>query len=384
MNQDLLELLLHEDEGVVLDFKSQQYPFANASNEQKSELLKDILGFANGWRRDQTAYILIGVEEIRGGRSRVVGVDEHLDDHSLQQFVNSKTNKPLSFSYQVCQIDNCEVGVITIDPQERPLYINRDYGKLTANLVYMRRGSSIDISRPASPDEIAKMRISQNVVRAPEIRIQFVEEMSDEIIGDRLSVLSEVCEITGENDLPNLRIDLGIQRGLMLKPNLNFYREFASFERFRRASHSFRLRVENCAEVATESSLIEVDFPKEAEVFVEKNRPCLPSTTLPITPAMEHLRSLVTGHEYAGKVDMVPGENRLSICVGTLQPGRSIFTDSITLRIESAGEHEIVANVYANNLREPLEIVLILAAEVEKGQLSKEELFQLADRAADD
>jgi predicted HTH transcriptional regulator len=43
------------------------------ADDEKSELLKDILGFANAWRR-ATAYILIGVKEVRGGRSNVVGI----------------------------------------------------------------------------------------------------------------------------------------------------------------------------------------------------------------------------------------------------------------------------------------------------------------------
>lgn len=90
MDNVLFERLLHEDESTTLDFKRDQYPFSKATEAQKSELLKDILGFANAWRRTD-AYILIGVEEVRGGRSRVVGVTEHLDDHSLQQFVHRRT-----------------------------------------------------------------------------------------------------------------------------------------------------------------------------------------------------------------------------------------------------------------------------------------------------
>ena len=102
MPQDLklLERLLHEAEGTSLDFKSAQYPFEHATDEEKSELLKDILALTNSWRRT-TAYILIGVEEVKGGRSNVVGVDRHLDDASLHQFVNGKTQRPVEFSYQV-------------------------------------------------------------------------------------------------------------------------------------------------------------------------------------------------------------------------------------------------------------------------------------------
>ena len=61
-----------------------------------SELLKDILGFANAFRRSAT-YILIGVEEVRGGKSNVNGIEavDQLDDHSVQQFVNNLVNTPV-------------------------------------------------------------------------------------------------------------------------------------------------------------------------------------------------------------------------------------------------------------------------------------------------
>ena len=50
MDNGLFERLLYEEENVTLDFKSKQYHFAKATEDEKSELLKDILGFANAWR----------------------------------------------------------------------------------------------------------------------------------------------------------------------------------------------------------------------------------------------------------------------------------------------------------------------------------------------
>lgn len=123
MQQELLEQLLYEDESNTLDFKRDQYPFGGATDDEKSELLKGIIGFANAWRRSD-AYILIGVDEVRGGRSSVVGITDHLDDHSLQQFVNSRTNRPIQFGYEVCPVDGKQIGVIRVEQQERPTYLN--------------------------------------------------------------------------------------------------------------------------------------------------------------------------------------------------------------------------------------------------------------------
>ena len=46
MTDGLFESLLHEEESSSLDFKRDQYPFVGASDDDKSELLKDILAFA--------------------------------------------------------------------------------------------------------------------------------------------------------------------------------------------------------------------------------------------------------------------------------------------------------------------------------------------------
>ena len=181
LDMKLLERLLHEAEGTSLDFKSAQYPFEQATVEEKSELLKDILAFANSWRRT-TAYILIGVEEVEGGRSNVVGVAKHLDDAKLHQFVNGKTQRPVEFSYQVIPIEATTIGVIEIPVQERPTYLNKRYGKLREQVVTIRDGSS---TRAATPDEIARMGaeeiVSSTSILEPRFRVWLVDDKGNEV-----------------------------------------------------------------------------------------------------------------------------------------------------------------------------------------------------------
>ena len=153
MNDGVMEQLLHEGESSSLDYKRDQYPFAGATDDGKSELLKDILAFANGWRHAD-AYILIGVEEVAGGRSTVIGVSNHIPENDLQQFVNSKTNRPVAFSYRAYPFEGKQVGVITIPQQDRPIYLTKNYGKLQKHVVYYRQGTSTAI---ATPDDIARM-----------------------------------------------------------------------------------------------------------------------------------------------------------------------------------------------------------------------------------
>ena len=159
------EQLLFEEESPTLDFKRDQYLFAKATEEEKSELLKDILGMANAWRRSE-AFILIGVEDVRGGRSIVYGIAaaDHLADHSLQQFVNNLTNRPVRFGYEAFGFEGKQIGIIRVEQQPRPFYLKRDFGKLKKNEVYVRRGSSTDATKPATIDEIAQMGHGSEVV----------------------------------------------------------------------------------------------------------------------------------------------------------------------------------------------------------------------------
>lgn len=177
-----IEQLLNEAEGSSLDFKRDQYPFQ--SNEEKGELLKDILAFANAWRRDD-AYILIGVDEVRGGRSRPVGVERHFDDAALQQFVNSKTQRPISFSYRVESVDEVRVGVICVPVQERPFFLRADFGRLKKNVVYVRQGSS---TSEANPDEIARMARSE--MRAPRPALSVLATVLNAHTGELLIAVS--------------------------------------------------------------------------------------------------------------------------------------------------------------------------------------------------
>jgi hypothetical protein len=199
---NLIEELLHEDEGPSLDFKRDQYVFDGASDNDRSELLKDILAFANARRRTE-AYILIGVQEIRGARSRPVGVPKHLNEANLQQFVNAKVNRPLEFRYDVVPVDGVEIGIVCIPVQrERPFYLKKDYGKLKKDTVHIRRGSSTDI---AKPDEIAKMGIGLNFIQPPRLSL-----LARHVLGRGLKVIVAIQNPSGSGPARAPRLSLQV------------------------------------------------------------------------------------------------------------------------------------------------------------------------------
>jgi len=183
LDDSVLEPLLYESEGNALDFKRDQYPFEQASEDAKSELLKDILAFANSFRRSD-AFIVIGADERDGRVVNVPGVRSHLPDAQLQQFVNSKLNRKLDFSYQVGVCRGVELGVLRIPLQKRPFHLTKDYGRLSKGVVYVRRGSSTDV---AQPDEIARMGDQTSLAGPPsDLKVRFIEWP------DKLPVLDDV------------------------------------------------------------------------------------------------------------------------------------------------------------------------------------------------
>src|SRR5437773_7319618 len=106
MDETRFRTLLLQSEGPDLDFKRDQYGFDGRTDAEKTKLIKDILTYANSWRLSD-AYILIGIEELNTGNRNPCGISpaDHIDDASLQQFVNSKTNREVKFSYEAFQYE---------------------------------------------------------------------------------------------------------------------------------------------------------------------------------------------------------------------------------------------------------------------------------------
>ena len=222
LDLNLVEQLLREEEGPTLDFKGEQYAFEGENENAKSNLLKDILAFTNAWRRS-TAYILIGVQERKGERSKVVGVSKHLDDADLQQFVNSKTHRPVEFSYQVFAIDGVKIGIIEIPVQERPRYLLKRYGKVQKGKVYLRRGSS---NSEAIPDEIAQMGATTTFEAIPQLVLQWADLERRIVLPSPFTAHSLVLD-------PRLPEDTfkssPTPRSLFQSPNLSYSKEVIDF-----------------------------------------------------------------------------------------------------------------------------------------------------------
>ncbi len=343
MDKGLFERLLYEEESHTLDFKTEQYQFVKATDEEKSELLKDILGFANAFRRSE-AFILIGVQEVRGARSDVIGIPavDHLDDHSLQQFVNNLTNRPVQFHYGAFGYDGKQVGIIRIEEQPRPVYLKRDYGALKKNEVYVRRGSSTDPTKPASPDEIALMG-QGSTPQPPELVVEFAETNRDDSLGSRIAWDAEFCRMppwesipdltTGKPSTPLEKIVVSIDPPYLL--NEKYYRELAYYELIRRLSRPVRLVVRNLGQVLAGSVRTEITIPKESGAMV------LPDSRMPTPPIKRRFLyealdtiSTIQNASYRSSEDLSISENddryRIEMDCGDIQPGRCNLVECVS------------------------------------------------------
>ena len=270
VNPNTIENLLNEDESNYIDFKQAQYRFAGASDGDKSELLKDILAFANAWRRTD-AYILIGVKEVKGGRSQVIGITDHFDDATIQQFVNSKVQKPIQFSYIAFEFEEKQVGIIKIPVQERPFYLKQKYGKLKPNVVYLRRGSS---TAEAEPDEIAKMGIalvSSTQSQIPKVDCEFANPITRTLYGKEIDVTSTVLIVNEpiQNFSPRQN-NLSIA-SIGSSPNHNFYRELYQFFEYQSLLKKVSIRFINTGNVTAFNARVEISIVEDDLLIVHKS-----------------------------------------------------------------------------------------------------------------
>ena len=286
IRSDLIEGLLFADEDASLDFKREQYAFEGADTESKSELLKDILAFANAFRRAD-AYILIGVEETRGGRSRVVGVRNHLDDAKLQQFVNSKTQLPVTFSYREASHDGLPIGVIHIPVQSRPVYATANYGKVGKEKVYLRRGSSTAI---AKPEEVVRMGAPPvDTAGQPTVTLHLVARVTGEALGDRVVVnQSTWFEVPTEEKLPDFRSGEPVGTGGFrfvaphLTANSAFYRELAAYVQTA-ACFPASLELENSSGDVIRDARLQIELAdpdRFCELLSSEDRPRMPKRNM--------------------------------------------------------------------------------------------------------
>lgn len=398
MTNEQLELLLYEEESATLDFKRDQYAFAKASEVDKSELLKDLVGFANAWRRTE-AIILIGVQEVRAGRSIVHGVSEHLDDHSLQQFVNNLLNRPLQFGYEARELDGKAVGVLRIPCQRRPFFLRRDYGKLLKEKVYIRRGSSISLDKPADLDEVASMGADPLSALGSQasFEVAFADLQHYHRLATPLAIHSEYLRLPQDSEIDSYgdapQVVNGLGRSFQIpavyslnnQPNAAFYREVARYHWFKKLFTPVRLEVKNNSSVTAGDVVIEINCAEESGFYLAdyqsaselpKSRTSFYEQRMPKVPPGGFLRS----HPGRLELEQQGVGAKLVIQCGVIQPGRSIWSDEFFVAVRGSELCSMAAVVYSSSRHEPQVIDLAISPSVAESALTLDDLYAIADK----
>lgn len=352
ITKELIESLLWEEEGSALDFKKEQYALADASDEQKSELLKDILAFTNAFGRAD-AFIMVGIEEVKGGRSRVIGVKEQLEDAHVQQFVNAKVQRPIQFSYRAAEHDGLPIGIIHVPRQRRPVYSTRNFGKVRENIVYIRRGSSTDV---ATPDEIAQMGADQFMgsVVEPRLEVQLGDRSTGRLIGTELSISSRFLNIPQRENIPYFELGPSPMPSLG-HANPDYYRELAHFTQVTQMVRPLALVLRNSGEVTAHDARLVMriaDYDRLLYLVDENDMPRVP----------ERMRDLIRSYMSSNVpvkqdvlVSRVGDTWKVEGWFGKVQPQATVWlTDNVYIGAQRSCELPLEIQVFADNLSRPM------------------------------
>ncbi|MDN3675176.1 ATP-binding protein [Flavobacterium branchiarum] len=151
INKRLLikNLLAHNDESSFYDKKRQ---LNLHSREGKAKFLKHICALSNS-NPTNNSYIVVGVED---HDNEIVG-DDFFDDSRIQNLVNAFLENPPKIQYENVPFPNLPkdkvVGLVTIKPKRKISYFKKGIHTITANSVFIRRGSN---SVPVEEGEVEK------------------------------------------------------------------------------------------------------------------------------------------------------------------------------------------------------------------------------------
>lgn len=375
MNNALLEELLNEDENATLDFKRDQYPFVGASDDQKGELLKDILAMANAWRRT-IAYILIGVDEVKGGRSIPVGISQHLNDSELQQFVNSKTQRPVTFAYQGFAFEGLQLGIIEVPIQKRPVFLKKAFGKLAANTVYVRRGSSTDV---AQLDEVASMGASDagSGERQPAFELGWANLYEREAVGPTVAVETIVLtpKLSARSLIPNNGAfgHLGVYQ--FGSSDEDYYKRLIGYTYKDSLLTAQGFYIRNTSGTAATDVLVRSRIPKieGVQLYDYDGRPEMPSKHSLLANIRPITQQLQKRPEPA--VADFPDHWELTIPFGTVLPKDTVWSAGVIyLGSMESRRIDFAIEVFAANLPAPLSFTLSVDLAVTTRPMTRDDL----------
>lgn len=365
MIDELLTALRYKSEGTDIDFKSTQYRFIGGSEDNKAEMLKDILAMANAWR-DGPGYILLGFKDQRPHPAEVVGISGTIDDAQVQQFVHGKVKPKLTFRYEEHLYEGKAVGVITIPKQKRAFYLAHAYGKLKSNVVYVRRGSSTD---EAEPPEITAMALADAGRGDMRVDLSVFTTNNDSLPDTFARSYLKFIEDFPDYEKPRQARDpfeINVSPSIW-HDNRDFWREYAEYVRVDEGLVEMKFVLLNRSEVQLSNAKLEVSIePLDGQSFQMLAGADLPEKPKNQWSPVHGIRSLpeVMGRQNAQLV--VDDGGLVPIChvrFGSLLPseeGRS--SDTLAIILLGPGKLRLRFRILAGELAVPHESERVVEA----------------------
>ncbi len=145
MDEKALHKLISGGENEFVDFK-RELKLENA--DEKAEFIKDLISLTNS--ATHKGYLIIGVDN----KSDSIGIDQ-FEEERIQQIAHTYIYPNIVLKCHSVYLDSKLIGVIEVQPTEKPHQVIRSIDRLTMHDVFIRHGSTI---AKASPSEIVRMR----------------------------------------------------------------------------------------------------------------------------------------------------------------------------------------------------------------------------------
>lgn len=375
MIDEQLTALRYKSEGTDIDFKSSQYRFIGGSEDDKAEMLKDILAMANAWR-DGPGYILLGFRDRRPHPAEVVGISESIDDAQMQQFVHSKVKHKLTFRYEEHLYEGKTIGVIMIPKQKRAFYLSHAYGKLKSNVVYVRRGSSTDEAEPPEITAMAEADAGRSNMR---VDLSILTPDNDNLPDIFARRYLQFTKKFPDYETPRQTIGpFGIDiRPLIGHDNRDYWREYAEYARLDEGLILMQFALLNRSDVQLSNAKLEVSVEPLAgqgfQMIAGKDLPEEPRNQWNPIYGVRSLPEIMARQNPQLVVDNSGVAPVCHVRFGSLLPGEEVrSSDTLAIIPLGPGKLRLRFRILAGELAEPHESDKVVEATGEIDQLDFE------------
>lgn len=372
LTKNEIDELLESAESRSLDFKEGQYQFVGCKDEtKKSELIKDVIAFANTHRMHD-AFILIGVREVKNGTSIVVGINDHLSDSDIQQFINSKTTRPVKFSYETAQYEDRNIGVIRIDKEQpRPITVKTKYGACIPDRAYIRRGSSTGEATPEEIYQMASATLEAQSKRNSQLSI-FLYDAKQEEKFEKVEVDRKFLRFEGK--IPQYSSNSYVSAA---GENRRFYEDCAKFLHEQSLALKLAFGVHNSGTGSANDVVIKLRFISEGDIAV------ICDDDAHRAPSTDFLSNMRTIHDPRSQVVVERsslGWTAMYTIKKLVAKNEHVFPDKLFVLARGTCDVEIEALIFSDELSSPITQKLEARIRVEDQTLSLDDLFKFAKR----